>query len=70
MRFKFVFSAEWPSLPQCLALCLNIIIHSFEILPLQTSEDPRHVSKRESDPVSFFGGVKGMLLHVMPLPIC
>ena len=29
MRFKFVFSAEWPSLPQCLALCLNIIIHSF-----------------------------------------
>ena len=23
------FSAEWPSLPQCLALCLNIIIHSF-----------------------------------------
>ena len=28
MRFKFVFSAEWPSLPQCLALCLNIIIPS------------------------------------------
>ena len=32
MRFKFVFSAEWPSLPQCLALCLNIIIHSFLLL--------------------------------------
>ena len=32
MRFKFVFSAEWPSLPQCLALCLNIIIHSFNSL--------------------------------------
>ena len=29
MHFKFDFSAEWPSLPQCLALCLNIIIHSF-----------------------------------------
>ena len=29
LRFKFVFSTEWPSLPQCLALCLNIIIHSF-----------------------------------------
>ena len=36
MRFKFVFRAEWPSLPQCLALCLNIIIHSFipRLLPL------------------------------------
>ena len=33
MRFKFVFSAEWPSLPQCLALCLNIIIHSFILAP-------------------------------------
>ena len=33
MRFKFVFSAEWPSLPQCLALCLNIIIHSLLAQP-------------------------------------
>ena len=29
MHFKFDFSAEWPLSPQCLALCLNIIIHSF-----------------------------------------
>ena len=33
MRFKFVFSAEWPSLPQCLALCLNIIIHNSMLYP-------------------------------------
>ena len=37
MRFKFVFSAEWPSLPQCLALCLNIIIHSFFLRTLLVS---------------------------------
>ena len=33
MHFKFDFSAEWPLLPQCLALCLNIIIHSFISFP-------------------------------------
>ena len=47
MRFKFVFSAEWPSLPQCLALCLNIIIHSFirqlivDSSAVSTSRPPR-----------------------------
>ena len=39
MRFKFVFSAEWPSLPQCLALCLNIIIHSFFRLNIILGKD-------------------------------
>ena len=40
MRFKFVFSAEWPSLPQCLALCLNIIIQFFNSIPHTTSNKP------------------------------
>ena len=30
MHFKCDFSTEWPFSPHCLALCLNIIIHSFK----------------------------------------
>ena len=52
MRFKFVFSAEWPSLPQCLALCLNIIIHSFIHSPRRGSPPPKRRRQEERDSVS------------------
>ena len=61
MRFKFVFSAEWPSLPQCLALCLNIIFHSFIHSVLQSHSLPQgggFKAFRRTWPRDFYTNIK------------